>query len=58
MAMAIAKGLDGAIVNPLDKRMMANIYAAEALAGRDAYCTNFIEAFRAGRLAFKSNPDV
>lgn len=28
MAMAIAKGLDGAIVNPLDKKMMANIIAA------------------------------
>jgi len=24
MAMAIAKGLDGAIINPLDKGMMAN----------------------------------
>ena len=35
MAMAIAKGLDGAIINPLDKGMMANIIAAEALIGRD-----------------------
>ena len=33
MTMAIAKGLDGAIINPLDKKMMANIIAAEALAG-------------------------
>ena len=28
MSMAIANGLDGAIVNPLDKKMMANIIAA------------------------------
>ena len=50
MAMAIAKGLDGAIINPLDKRMMANITAAEALAGRDNYCMKYLKAFRAGLL--------
>jgi 5-methyltetrahydrofolate--homocysteine methyltransferase len=50
MVMAIAKGLDGAIVNPLDKKMMANIVAAEALAGKDAYCMNYIKAFRSGLL--------
>jgi 5-methyltetrahydrofolate--homocysteine methyltransferase len=48
MTMAIAKGLDGAIINPLDKRMMANIIAAEALAGRDNFCMNYLKAFRAG----------
>ena len=48
MSMAIAKGLDGAIVNPLDKKMMANIVAAEALAGKDEYCTRYLEAFREG----------
>ncbi|RTZ97797.1 MAG: methyltetrahydrofolate cobalamin methyltransferase [Deltaproteobacteria bacterium] len=46
MAMAIAKGLDGAIINPMDKKMMANIVAAEALAGRDEYCGNYLTAFR------------
>ena len=48
MSMAIAKGLDGAIINPLDKRMMANIIAAEALAGKDEYCTKYLQAYRAG----------
>ncbi len=48
MAMAIAKGLDGAIINPLDEKMMANIIAAEALAGKDSYCMNYLKAFRAG----------
>ncbi len=48
MTMAIAKGLDGAIINPLDKRMMATIIAAEALAGRDNFCMNYLKAFRAG----------
>jgi 5-methyltetrahydrofolate corrinoid/iron sulfur protein methyltransferase len=49
MAMAIAKGLDGAIVNPLDKKMMNCIVAAEALAGRDAFCMKYLKAYRAGR---------
>jgi 5-methyltetrahydrofolate--homocysteine methyltransferase len=48
MTMAIAKGLDGAIINPLDRKMMANIIAAEALAGRDGFCMNYLKAFRAG----------
>ncbi|NOR26309.1 MAG: methyltetrahydrofolate cobalamin methyltransferase [Desulforhopalus sp.] len=50
MVMAIAKGLDGAIVNPLDTEMMSRIVAAEALAGRDNFCMNYLKAFRAGTL--------
>lgn len=52
MPMAIAHGLDGAIINPLDKRMMASIIAAEALAGRDNYCMNFVKAHRAKKFEF------
>lgn len=50
MVMAIAKGLDGAIMDPLDKKMMANIIAAEALAGQDEYCGRFLAAYRQGKL--------
>ena len=50
MSMAIAKGLDGAIINPLDKKMMANIVAANALAGKDDFCMNYLTAFREGKL--------
>ena len=50
MVAAIAKGLDGAIINPLDKRMMACIVAAEALTGKDNYCMNYLKAYRAGAL--------
>lgn len=53
MAMAICKGLDGAIVNPLDRKMMANIVGAEALAGRDEYCMNYLKSYRAG--CFENN---
>lgn len=50
MIMAIDKGLDGAIVNPLDKRMMASITAAETLAGKDTFCMNYLDAYRNGKL--------
>lgn len=50
MVMAISKGLDGAIINPLDRKMKASIIAAEALVGRDDYCANYLKAFRAGEL--------
>jgi 5-methyltetrahydrofolate corrinoid/iron sulfur protein methyltransferase len=46
MVMAISKGLDGAIINPLDKRMMAAIVTAETLAGRDNFCMNYLKAYR------------
>lgn len=51
-AMAVAKGLDGLIVNPLDQKMMANLIVAETLAGRDEYCSNYIEAYRGKRFDF------
>jgi 5-methyltetrahydrofolate corrinoid/iron sulfur protein methyltransferase len=48
MIQAILKGLDGAIVNPLDKGMIASIITAEALVGKDDYCMNYLKSFRAG----------
>ncbi|MDR1051025.1 MAG: methyltetrahydrofolate cobalamin methyltransferase [Deltaproteobacteria bacterium] len=48
MAQAIYAGLDGAIMNPLDKPMMGTIAAAEALAGRDKMCVKYLKAFRSG----------
>lgn len=46
MVMAITKGLDAAIVNPLDKGMMAKIVAAETLGGNDEYCSQYLQAWR------------
>ncbi len=48
--MAVAHGLDAVIVNPLDTRLMTQLVAAEALAGRDPFCMNYLKAYRAGRL--------
>ena len=52
LTMAISRGLDGAIINPLDKQMMANIIAAEAIAGKDEYCMKYIKAYREKKLEF------
>jgi len=52
MVMAITKGLDGAIVDPLDRKMMANIIAAEALAGNDEWCSAYLTAYREKKFEF------
>ncbi len=50
MLLAMAKGLDAVIVNPLDRRLMANMVAAKTLLGQDEWCTNYISAHREGKL--------
>jgi 5-methyltetrahydrofolate corrinoid/iron sulfur protein methyltransferase len=50
MVMAIARGMDSAIADPLDERLMAGIAAAELLAGKDQFCMNYIGAERSGKL--------
>ena len=50
LVMAIASGLDAAILDPLDDRLMSLLYASEALQNRDEYCLKFISAFRAGKI--------
>jgi len=48
MVMAIYCGLDAAIVNPTDKKMMAAISSSEAMVGKDEYMGNYLTAFRSG----------
>ncbi len=50
LIMAITKGLDSAIVDPLDKRLMSKMVAAEALMGMDRYCMNYLKTYRAKKL--------
>jgi cobalamin-dependent methionine synthase I len=52
MVMAITKGLDGAIVNPLDNKMMAAIVTAETLAGKDEWCAEYLQAYRQKKFEF------
>jgi len=52
MVMAITRGLDGAIINPLDNKMMANILVAQTLSGKDEYCMEYLNAYRAKKFEF------
>ena len=48
--MAIAAGLDSAILDPLDKKIMSFVYTAELLQGKDDFCLNYLTAYREGKL--------
>lgn len=52
LVMAMMAGLDAAILDPLDKRLMSLLYAAEVLLEKDDYALNFITAFREEKLEF------
>jgi len=47
---AMTSGMDGAILDPLDKKLMTFLYATEALLGVDDFCMNFLTKFREGEL--------
>jgi len=47
--LAMCKGLDAAIVDPMDRYLMALIAAADALLGRDEFCMNYITMSREGK---------
>jgi len=48
LTLALAEGLDAAILDPLDREMMAALVAAELVLGRDHHCLNYTRAYRAG----------
>jgi 5-methyltetrahydrofolate corrinoid/iron sulfur protein methyltransferase len=51
LAAAISRGLDAVIMDPTDPLLYAALKAGLAVAGKDDYCMDYIDAFRAGRLA-------
>jgi cobalamin-dependent methionine synthase I len=48
LTLALAEGLDSAIMDPLDREMMAALVAADLVLGRDHHCLNYTRAYRAG----------
>lgn len=50
LPMLLAAGLDSALMDPTESHMMAAVFAAEAILGRDEFCMNYIAAGRSGRL--------
>jgi len=50
LTMALAKGLDTAILDPCDPLMLSSLLASEGLIGRDSYGLKYIAAFRKGKI--------
>lgn len=50
VVMALAYGLDAAILDPTDKAVMVGLRASEALLNQDEYCLNYITAHRENKL--------
>ena len=44
--MALANGLDAAIMDPLDDELMEAAITTEMLLNRNVYCDDFIRAYR------------
>lgn len=51
VAMGVAFGLDAIIADPLDRQLLALIYASEALVNKDRFCLAYIKAFNEGKLS-------
>jgi cobalamin-dependent methionine synthase I len=43
-------GMDSAIIDPLDEKIMATIKTADMLLGNDAFCGNFLKCVRSGAI--------
>ena len=50
LVLSLGAGLDAAILNPLDKNLMALVRSTEAVLDKDSFCVKYIEAFRSGKL--------
>ncbi|MGD0855230.1 MAG: methyltetrahydrofolate cobalamin methyltransferase [Dehalococcoidia bacterium] len=50
ISMCMEAGLDSAIADPKNNKLMANILAANLLLGKDRHGMSYIKAFRAGKL--------
>jgi 5-methyltetrahydrofolate corrinoid/iron sulfur protein methyltransferase len=46
LAMAVGYGLDGAILDPLDKELMDAAISAELILNKQIYCDSYLEAYR------------
>jgi hypothetical protein len=49
--MAASAGLDAAIMNPLDSRLMSLVKVSDMLSNRDPMCRGFIRAHRKGLIS-------
>ena len=50
VTLMMAAGMDSAILDPLDKKIMASIRTADMLLGYDSYCMEFLNGVRSGAI--------
>ncbi|HED24515.1 MAG TPA: methyltetrahydrofolate cobalamin methyltransferase [Firmicutes bacterium] len=50
IVLAMGRGMDSAIIDPLDKKMMSLVTAAEVILNMDPYAMNYLKAARADKL--------
>lgn len=46
LTLAMAAGMDSAVMDPCNRDMMGLVYATEAMLGKDMFCMNYIGAYR------------
>lgn len=53
LSLAMAAGMDSAIMNPMSEDMQAVLYATDALLGNDMFCGRYMMAYREGLFPVK-----
>ena len=48
LCLAMAGGMDSAIMDPISKDMLSTMFATDALLGNDDYCMEYLSAYREG----------
>jgi cobalamin-dependent methionine synthase I len=57
LTLAMAAGLDSAIVDPMDRELEAALVTTQMILGQDRYCLNYTRAYRAGLFNRKEHRD-
>jgi 5-methyltetrahydrofolate--homocysteine methyltransferase len=55
LCLAMAVGMDSAIMDPMSADMLATLYATDALLGNDEYCMEYLSAYREGLFGAKKS---
>lgn len=50
LCLALAAGLDSAIIDPTDRQLRTAMFAAQVILGRDRFCMAYNRAFRSGKI--------
>jgi 5-methyltetrahydrofolate--homocysteine methyltransferase len=56
LVLCLAHGMDAFILDPLDRRLMANLITAQMLLGQDEFCRRYLATVRAGTFDFMKTP--